>query len=152
MQLIDSIHIKNRQVAERALRPLDMTYPQLGTLMALHLGDGITQRELADALETDKTTVTVLCDSLEKKGWLKRTPDATDRRMKRIVLTESGRNAYSRALERLETEHEYMENRVSAAELERTIPFLEDLHRNVNGLLQRKDARRSRPRTADLKE
>ena len=29
MQLIDTIHIKSRKYAERQLRPLNMTYPQL---------------------------------------------------------------------------------------------------------------------------
>jgi DNA-binding MarR family transcriptional regulator len=136
MQLIDGIHHNSRKYAERYLKPLNMTYPQLGVLMVLHEEDGITQRELADLLETDTTTVTVLCDSLEKRGWLKRTSDATDRRVNRLVLTDNGRSIYEQALTLLHTGFEYMLANTPTDESKRAIPFLEELHRNIRALLE----------------
>lgn len=50
-----------------------------------------TQKELADAVGLDKTTMVVTIDSLEKKDLARRTPSATDRRARVIAVTEAGR-------------------------------------------------------------
>ena len=135
MQLIDNIHIKSRKYAERQLRPLNMTYPQLAALMVLHVEDGVRQRELADMLETDTTTVTVLCDSLQKRGWIKRIADSCDRRLKRIVLTDAGRDAYVEALKKLHSGLGYMNDKTPDEDSRRVMPFLEELHHNISSLL-----------------
>jgi DNA-binding MarR family transcriptional regulator len=90
-RLISGIYIKSRRLAEESLKPLGMTWPQFGALAQLMRGDGITQRELSERLEADATTTMVLCDSLEKKGWLNREKDPSDRRVNRLVLTDEGR-------------------------------------------------------------
>jgi len=136
MQLVGALHAKARQFTERRLRPLGMTYPQLAALMALHHEDGVTQTELAASMETDTTTVMVLCDSLEKKGWVKRTPDGSDRRVNRLLLTEAGRRAYSEARQRLRPEDECMAAKIPPEELKRTIARLETLHKAIAELLR----------------
>ena len=139
MQLIDAIHVKSRKYAERQLRPLNMTYPQLAALMVLNIEDGVRQRELADMLETDTTTVTVLCDSLQKRGWIKRVADSGDRRLKRIVLTEAGRRVYGEALEKLHSGLGYMHDKTPDEESKGVMPFLEELHGNISSLLDGKE-------------
>jgi len=51
------------------------------------LQDGQFQQQLADRTFKDKASVTRLIDGLEKKGLVKRVPDVTDRRQKKIFLT-----------------------------------------------------------------
>lgn len=46
--------------------------------------------ELAGLLGCDKTNVTGMVDRLERRGLLAREPDAADRRVTRVVLTEQG--------------------------------------------------------------
>ena len=135
MQLIDAIHVKSRKYAERQIRPLNMTYPQLAALMVLNIEDGVRQRELADMLETDTTTITVLCDSLQKRGWVNRIADSSDRRLKRIVITDTGRRAYEEALERLHSGLGYMHDKTPDEESRKVMPFLEELHHNISSLL-----------------
>jgi MarR family 2-MHQ and catechol resistance regulon transcriptional repressor len=86
-------------------------------------------------VETDTTTIMVLCDSLEKKGWLKRMPDPNDRRVNRLILTDSGRNIYSKAYPLVRSGYEYILKGVGVKELKKVIPILENLYQNTNELL-----------------
>ena len=131
VQLVAGIHVKTRRYAERRIRTLNMTYPQLGALMALCRKDRITQRELATLLETDTTTAMVLCDSLEKKGWLKRKRDASDRRANRLMLTAAGREAQNQALLLIQSGYKHMFGRTSYEEVERILPVLERLYQRL---------------------
>ena len=112
-----------------------MTYPQLGALMALVRKDNITQRELAELLDTDTTTAMVLCDSLEKKGWLKRKQDKTDRRANRLVLTDAGRNSCIKAMMLIQTGYEHVMSKISTDELTEILPFLEGLYQHIKDVL-----------------
>jgi DNA-binding MarR family transcriptional regulator len=137
IRLISGIYLKTRHWTERQIKILDMTYPQLGALIVLSQHDGITQRELAGRLETDATTVMVLCDSLEKKNWLRRVPDKTDRRVNRIVLTDSGNHTYREALLRIQSGYSYMvKSTPRFDDLNGTISLLENLDRNLKELMQ----------------
>ncbi len=62
----------------------------------LHLdefGDGVTQKELAESVGMDGSTLVRLLDTLEKKTYITRQPDEHDRRSKRLYLTDQGRKA-----------------------------------------------------------
>ena len=62
----------------------------------LHLrawGDGVTQKELAERVGLDGSSLVRLLDILEGKGWVERRADAADRRSKRIFLTTEGNSA-----------------------------------------------------------
>jgi MarR family transcriptional regulator for hemolysin len=62
----------------------------------LHLrawGDGVTQKELAERVGLDGSSLVRLLDILEGKGWVERRADAADRRSKRIFLTAEGNSA-----------------------------------------------------------
>jgi DNA-binding MarR family transcriptional regulator len=108
-----------------------MTYPQLGALMALARKDDITQRELAELLETDTTTAMVLCDSLEKRGWLKRKRDKNDRRVNRLVLTEAGRTSYTQALTLIQGGYEHVFSEASPDKVNEVLLFLEELYQSI---------------------
>jgi DNA-binding MarR family transcriptional regulator len=131
IQIIAGIHIRTRKFTERQLKQLNMTYPQLGALMALIRKDDITQRELAELLETDTTTAMVLCDSLEKRGWLIRTRDRNDRRVNRLVLTDNGKDIYAQAMKLIQTGYEYTFKRTPSDELNKVLPFLENIYQHI---------------------
>ena len=134
IQLIDSISAYNRRHVERHLKSLNMTYPQMAVLMLLHRTDGISQRELADLNETDTTNMMVICDSLEKRGWIKRVIHEKDRRIKRICLTEEGKQAYIDGQEILWKGINFMREKTPANALKGALPFLEELNRNTKDL------------------
>ena len=87
--LIHDVSRLRRMMFDRALAPLGITRSQWWVLLHVFRNDGVTQSELADILEIEKATLGRLVDRLESNGWLKRESDATDRRAKRIYLTEA---------------------------------------------------------------
>ncbi len=54
-------------------------------------GAPLPPNQIADRLIISRATMTGLLDSLEKRGYVRRLPHATDRRMLLIELTEAGR-------------------------------------------------------------
>ena len=136
IQLVAGIHNRTRKFTERKIKRLNMTYPQLGALMALIRKDDITQSQLAELLETDNTTSMVLCDSLEKRGWLVRTRDKTDRRVNRLSLTDSGRDIYKQAIDLIQIGYEYVFNKTQPNEMNKLLPFLEQVYQHIKEATQ----------------
>jgi len=56
-----------------------------------HLDAPAPMRAMADSLCCDASYITVLADRLESRGLVNRAPDPDDRRVKRLVLTDAGR-------------------------------------------------------------
>jgi len=73
------------------LQPFDLTYPQYVVLLALWQQDNISLGQLGAATLFDSGTLTPLVKKLEQKGWLKRVSDASDERVKKVLLTAEGR-------------------------------------------------------------
>ncbi len=77
-----------RVAFDRRVKSLGLTRSQWWVLNHLFRNDGATQSELADILEIEKATLGRLLDRMETKGWIRREGHATDRRIKRVFLTE----------------------------------------------------------------
>jgi DNA-binding MarR family transcriptional regulator len=76
---------------ERVLSERDLGSSDYGILVALGDFGVLSQQQLADRLDADKSHVVRLVDQLEARGLLTRTPDPTDRRRHRIDLTPAAR-------------------------------------------------------------
>lgn len=74
------------------LDDLDMTPPQFGLMSFLWQQDGLSQVELSEKSQVDRTTVGGLIDRLEKIGLVERHPHPQDRRAYQIRLTQKGRD------------------------------------------------------------
>lgn len=85
------------QLYEEALRPTGTTGPQFTLLQALKLAPGISQKQMAEILGMDSTTLTRTLALLRKRGWLSAKP-AADRRALRLGLTKAGEKEYERVL------------------------------------------------------
>jgi len=78
-----------RVTYDRRVKALGLTRSQWWVLTHLFRADGVTQSELAEALEIEKPTLGRLLDRLEAKGWVRREHDARDRRAWRVHLTKA---------------------------------------------------------------
>lgn len=56
-------------------------------ILALNLTNGLTQKELADKIFVDGSTLVPVLDKMEQNGLIERKPDPKDRRINRIFLT-----------------------------------------------------------------
>jgi DNA-binding MarR family transcriptional regulator len=88
--------------ANAALRPLDLTSRSYSLLELLATTDGVSQRELADALRLDPSQIVSLVDGLERRAVAERRPHPSDRRQKSVVITGAGRELYLQARARIE--------------------------------------------------
>ena len=72
----------------RALEPLGLRAGQVSFLATLYHHDGLSQDELASRLHIDKGTTCRALHGLEEAGYVRRESDETDRRVKRVYLTD----------------------------------------------------------------
>lgn len=70
---------------------LEITIEQWSVLYHLWKEDGLSQQELCNRTFRDKPSITRLVDNLEKQNLVKRVASPTDRRINRVVLTDSAR-------------------------------------------------------------
>ncbi len=91
--LVHDVSRMRRTLFDQAMKPLGITRSQWWVLSQLsrHTRSGMLQTELARDLDVGKVTVGGLIDRLEASGHVVRQPDATDRRAKRVLITDRGR-------------------------------------------------------------
>ena len=68
-------------------KQLGLTPSQWKVILALNLTDGLTQKELADKIYVDGSTLVPILDKMEQNGLIERRADSKDRRINRIFLT-----------------------------------------------------------------
>lgn len=85
------------------MAPLGLTRPQVRVLVWVDHSPGITQAELCELIGTSPMALTGLLDRMESKNLVKRQEDPTDRRAKRIYLTD-GALALKPEMEKIEAE------------------------------------------------
>ena len=69
----------------------DITGEQWRILRCLWYKDGLRQQDLAERVNKDKTSITRIIDSMEKRDLVVRIPDRLDRRQKLIYMTNKGK-------------------------------------------------------------
>jgi DNA-binding MarR family transcriptional regulator len=74
------------------LEPFNLAPEQNLIMMLLWEKDGLSQHQLIEPLEKDKTNIARMASNLEKKGFIKRVHCKDDRRSVRLYLTPAGRN------------------------------------------------------------
>ena len=70
---------------------INLSREQWVLLKKLNDGDGQTQKDLAFITERNKASLTRLINTMEKKNYLARIPDAKDKRINHIHLTNHGK-------------------------------------------------------------
>jgi MarR family transcriptional regulator, transcriptional regulator for hemolysin len=85
---------------DRQVSVLGVTRAQWMVLARLARRPGCSQTELADMMEMERATAGRLVDRLEENGLVRREPDPTDRRIRRVFPTDlaTGQQAQMRAV------------------------------------------------------
>jgi DNA-binding MarR family transcriptional regulator len=82
------------QAFRRRIAHLGFTPDQFTVMRTLLEHEGITQRELAQAMSSDPNTVASLLERMETNGLVQRDPHERDRRAHRLRLTKTGQRKY----------------------------------------------------------
>ena len=90
MNLVLTAELLEKRISS-LLQPFDLS-PATGLVLSI-LADSetlVSPNQIADRLIISRASVTSLLDSLEKRGFVKRQPHPSDRRMLLVELTDSG--------------------------------------------------------------
>jgi DNA-binding MarR family transcriptional regulator len=96
MNLVLTAELLEKRISSLLL-PFNLS-PATGLVLSI-LADTatpISPNQIADRLIISRASVTSLLDSLEKRGYVKRQPHLTDRRMLLVELTDTGRDVAAR--------------------------------------------------------
>jgi DNA-binding MarR family transcriptional regulator len=89
--LLSKAYQRSWAIMRGEIEPYDLTPPQFGLLAFLWQQDGLTQVELSEKGQIDRTTIGGLIDRLEKNGLVERRQHPQDRRAYKIHLTDQGK-------------------------------------------------------------
>lgn len=104
---------------DEALRPFGLTNGQFSLMMALNRPEPPGMGPVAELLGMDRTTLTAMLKPLRRRGLVAVTPDARDRRQRRLALTAEGKALLARAVPVWQRTHEAIERRLAGSEAQR---------------------------------
>ena len=129
--LLRQAHQAFRAAAQSELGPVGLTLPQYSVLSVADAEPGLSGAELARDCMLTPQTANEIISLLTAAGLLERRPDARDRRLRRMVVTEKGRDLLSRARPSVHAVERRMTASLSDADLALLRGWLTDCARNL---------------------
>ncbi len=93
--------------------------------------DGLSQTVLSERTVKDKTTVTRLLATMQKKGLIKRKADAQDGRVQRVHITAKGRKYFENFFPEAQSFMQKLNETIPAEDLRLTTETLKRIYRIV---------------------
>jgi MarR family transcriptional regulator for hemolysin len=122
-----------RQALDRRLKYLGVSQASWLTIaVAAKSPEPLSQSELADRLAVEGATMVAMIDRLVNAGLVLRVPSTTDRRIKRVVLTESGKELY----DKVKTEADAFRQQLLAKVAPERLAGAAELLEQIQGLLE----------------
>ncbi|WP_079911040.1 MarR family winged helix-turn-helix transcriptional regulator [Paenibacillus sp. 32352] len=129
--LIHRTDVKLTNYFTKKLKPYKVTPEQWGIISVLDDQRATTQKELAEAIDRDQTTVVRMIHSLEKKGIVKRVLNDSDRRSHHLFLTDQGSELKTKLMPDVTSAHDYVTRTLNEDELHQLHKLLSKLYGNV---------------------
>lgn len=119
-----------RQAVQKELKRnnVDMTFEMLQIMHSLWTRQGVSQQYLAEKTAKDKACLTNLINNLEKKGWVIRKEDPSDRRNRLICLTSEGEEISNQIKPLINNIYAQVGEKISARQLQSCINHLQKLN------------------------
>ena len=118
--LINSAHrAMTKRFVQNAMKSgLDISLDQWMVLGPIWQLESASQKELGEITLKDKTNITRLVDILEKKNLVVRVEDQIDHRIKRVILTNAGKQLFFDVLPIMEKTREEVRKDISDQDIE----------------------------------
>lgn len=110
---------------------IDLSKEQFIVLKALSENNGKPQHDLALITESDKTSLSRLISTMEKKDLISRKSIRTDKRVKKIYLTKLGKETYLTTLPVLKMTIEKFQKGISDNEINQAIKTIKKIQLNI---------------------
>lgn len=116
---------------------LGLTSSQWKVILALNSFDGLSQRELADRIYVDGSTLVPVIDKMEKNGLLERKSDPKDRRHNRLYLTKKSESIVDSIIETVLQLRKTLYKGLSKDDLESMRPKLKRIIGNADKFISK---------------
>ena len=118
--LINSAHrAMTKRFVQNAMKSgLDISLDQWMVLGPIWQLESASQKEVGEITLKDKTSITRLVDMLEKKNLVVRVEDQIDHRIKRVILTNAGKQLFFDVLPIMEKTREEVRKDISDQDIE----------------------------------
>jgi len=93
--------------------------------------EGISQKDIAEYCGKDKTSVTKIIDTLEKRNLMVRYPDQIDQRIKRVILSNKGKELMKNAMPIMEQTRNEVRKGISDQEIGLFKTVLSKIYNNL---------------------
>ena len=110
---------------------MDISQDQWMVIGPIWKQKGISQKEIAEYCGKDKTSVTKIIDTLEKKNLLVRYSDQIDQRIKRVVLSNKGKNLMKNVMPVIEQHRNDLLEGIKSKEIETFKIVLKKIYNNL---------------------
>ena len=107
------------------LKPVGITADQYVCLLILKQHGTLIQNAIVKHANSDPNTVKAMLQLLEQRGLVMREVDPSDRRARRVSLTDKGAKAANTASERLSGIHDHVTQQFSAQEAQQMYEYLQ---------------------------
>lgn len=108
---------------------------QSKVIFALYMQSGPTQRELADKIGVESPTLVPIIDKMEEDGYVKRKPDANDRRIKRIYTTPKTDSLWDTMMECAAQIRKVSTKDLSEQEIKSALGVVKKIAENLTGFV-----------------
>ena len=110
---------------------LDISMDQWIVLGPIWENEGISHKEISEYCLKDKTSVTKIIDTLEKKNLVVRVPDQLDHRVKRVVLSNKGKELFLQAIPIMELTRDELRDGITEQDIESLRSVLTKIYNNL---------------------
>ena len=110
---------------------IDISMDQWLVLGPIWENEGISHKEISEYSLKDKTSVTKIIDTLEKKNLVVRVPDQLDHRIKRVVLSNKGKKLFLEVIPVMELTRNQLREGITEKEVELLRSVLSKIYKNL---------------------
>ena len=110
---------------------LDISMDQWIVLGPIWENDGLSHKEISEYCLKAKTSVTKIIDTLEKKNLVVRVADQLDHRVKRVVLSNKGKELFLQAIPIMELTRDQLREGITEQDIESLRSVLTKIYNNL---------------------
>jgi len=110
---------------------LDISMDQWIVLGPIWENEGLSHKEISEYCLKDKTSVTKIIDTLEKKNLVVRVSDQLDHRVKRVVLSKKGKELFLQAIPIMELTRDQLREGITEQDIESLRSVLTKIYNNL---------------------
>lgn len=134
VKTLDNLFFRNMMSYEIAHNRMDEVTVMHGWILGFLYDNqerDIFQKDIEKEFSIARSTVTCIVKLMEKKGYIKRESVAQDARLKKLVLTENGRNIHEMHMNDIDVLEERCKRNISQEELKNFWSVAEKLKHNL---------------------